>query len=353
MTDPTDIARRHGYHMLRVAEVVQETDDTRSYVLDIPDDLTDLFTYRPGQFCTFRVQVDGDELLRCYSMSSAPAVDDRLTVTVKRVPGGKVSNWLHDHVSAGDELDVMRPAGTFCTRDNDRPVIAFCGGSGVTPVISIAKSVLAETARQVKVLYANRNRESVIFADGFAELAATHSERLVLQHHLDADRGYLAAEDIAAFVGETLDADFYICGPDPFMDLVESTLLAAGVTADRIAIERFGSLVLATPDDGIADKVAGGESVPESITLIVRRAKKIVPYHAGDTVLYSARRAGLQTPFSCEAGVCASCMALLKEGTVAMRNNEALSPSEVEEGWILTCQAVPTSESVVIEFDSF
>ncbi len=175
MTEIDDVVRRHGYHRLRVKAVVEETDDTRSFVLDVPGELREAFRYQPGQFCSFRVHIDDDEHARCYSMSSAPDTDDDLTVTVKRVPGGLVSNWLNDHVSAGDLLEVTRPAGTFCVRPADRPVIAFCGGSGVTPVMSIAKSVLAASPRPVHLLYANRDRGSVIFDEPLAALAASVS----------------------------------------------------------------------------------------------------------------------------------------------------------------------------------
>ncbi len=123
------VLREHGYHALRVKDVVQESDDTRSFVLDVPDELGDVFRYRPGQFCTFRVRVGDSELMRCYSMSSAPTTDPDLTVTVKRVAGGAVSNWLNDHVSAGDVLEVTKPAGVFCPSDRAVPVVAFCGGS--------------------------------------------------------------------------------------------------------------------------------------------------------------------------------------------------------------------------------
>src|SRR5436305_8691373 len=147
MADYEHVRRDHGFHALRVREVVQETDDTRSLVLDVPDELRETFRYRAGQFCTFRVHVGDEELHRSYSMSSAPEVDRDLTVTVKRVPGGAVSNWFNDEVAAGDVLEVTRPAGVFCVREGERPVVAFCGGSGVTPVMSIAKSVLTTSAR--------------------------------------------------------------------------------------------------------------------------------------------------------------------------------------------------------------
>jgi ferredoxin-NADP reductase len=340
------VLRTHGYHPLKVARVVQETDDTRSYVLDVPAEYADLFAYEPGQFCVFRVHVDGEELARCYSMSSAPAIDAQLTVTVKRVPGGKVSNWLQDNVREGDSLDVMKPGGTFVPHAGERPVVGFCGGSGVTPVFSIAKWVLATTERPVRMLYANRNAESVIFAAELQQLQATYGDRFELVSHLDSDGGYLTPEAVAGFVGTDLEADYYICGPGPFMDLAENTLHAAGVDPARISIERF----VMAHEQG-EETVVEPDSVTEQVTLVVRRRKSTHAYRPGDTILATARRGAVQTPFSCEAGVCASCMALVTDGVVHMRVNSALTPEEVAEGWVLTCQALPVSRTVTIEFE--
>jgi ferredoxin-NADP reductase len=357
VTEHTEVLNRHGYHPLRVKAVVQETHDTRSFVLDVPPDLRELFQYRPGQFCTFRVRVGDDEVARCYSMSSAPEVDTDLTVTVKRVPGGIVSNWLNDHVADGDVLEVTRPSGTFCVREGHRPVIGFCGGSGVTPVISIAKSVLASSERPVDVLYANRDHRSVIFDGDLQALQARHLERLAVRHHIDAEAGLVDAAAIVAFVDGRLDADFYICGPGPFMDLVESTLLDLGVAPASIAIERFvvapgDAAPLDGADDGAEGGAGTGESeVPESIVLILKGKKHHLDHRAGDTILETARRANVSTPYSCESGSCATCMALLREGTVSMRVNDALEPDEVEEGWVLTCQSLPTSSSLTVEFE--
>ena len=224
MSDHDPVLRQHGYHLLRITRVVPETHDASSFVLDVPEDLAETFRYRPGQFCTFRVHVDGDEQLRSYSMSSAPATDRELTVTVKRVAGGLVSNWFLDNLSEGSTMELTKPAGVFCPQDSERPVVAFCGGSGITPVMSIAKHVLATTKRPVRLLYANRDRNSVIFDAALAAMSAAHPGRLEVRHHFDTDDGFLTTEAIADFVAADLDADFYICGPGPFMDLVESTV---------------------------------------------------------------------------------------------------------------------------------
>jgi 3-ketosteroid 9alpha-monooxygenase subunit B len=361
MTAHTDVLSRHGYHTLRVKAVVDETHDTRSLVLDVPPELRDAFAYRPGQFCSFRIHVGDDEVARCYSMSSAPETDGDLTVTVKRVPGGVVSNWLNDHVTAGDVLEVTRPSGSFCVRPGDRPVIGFCGGSGVTPVISIAKSVLASTARPVELLYANRDRRSVIFEAALRRLEEAEPDRFGVRHHIDADAGLIDAAAITAFVAGRVDADFFICGPAPFMDLVETTLLGLGVDPASIAIERFAAASPAERDldaavggDGAAapdDRSEAGTEVPEQIVLILKGKKHRLDHRAGDTVLETARRGNVSTPYSCEAGNCATCMALVREGTVVMRVNDALEPDEVEEGWVLTCQSLPTSASLTVEFE--
>lgn len=357
LVDHEQVRRDHGYHRLAVKRIVQDTADTRSFVLDVPEDLRETFRYRPGQFCTFRVRIGPDEHLRSYSMSSAPETDDDLTVTVKRVPGGVVSNWLHDQVSEGELLETTKPSGVFCPQDGDRPVLAFCGGSGVTPVMSITKSVLAATSRRVVMLYANRDRHSVIFHDELRELVARHPGRLDVHHHLDATSGFLDGDAIRRFLAATEDADIYICGPGPFMDLVEVTLLEAGVDAECIFIERFvnaGQSVQPAAGDLIDHPVVGGDGeVPDAVTVILKGKRHTVAYRAGDTLLETARRGALQAPYSCEAGNCATCMAMLVEGSATMRANNALDPDEVADGWVLTCQAIPEGSTVTVEYESF
>ncbi|RBM21882.1 oxidoreductase [Prauserella sp. PE36] len=349
MVDRDDVRRAHGYHTLRVTRIVQETPDTRSFVLEVPAELAETFRYLPGQFCTFRVTVDGTEQLRSYSMSSAPDTGDDLTVTVKRVPGGVVSNWLNDTVAEGDVLELTRPAGVFCPREGGHPVVAFCGGSGVTPVLSIAKSVLAATDRTVRLFYANRNPESVIFAGELDRLRERYPDRLEVRHHHDSVDGYPDAGAVTEFAGASAGADYYVCGPAPFMDLVESTLRATGADPGRILVERFGDAAPAEPEQR-----AAGPEVPEAVTLILNGKKTTVAYKAGDTVLETARRGGLQPPFSCEAGNCATCMAVLRDGSATMRANNALTEEEVAEGWVLTCQALPQGPgSVTVEYEAF
>lgn len=344
-----DVVRDHGYHPLRVKRIVQETPDARSYVLDVPDELRAAFAYTSGQFCTFRVQIGGDELYRSYSMSSAPEVDAELTVTVKQVPGGAVSNWLLDNVAEGDVLECNHPAGVFCLRANDQPVVALCGGSGITPVLGITKTALATTARSVALLYANRSADSVIFDKELLRLADAHPGRLAVTHHLDAESGLLTAEAVAAFVEPfPLDADYYLCGPTPFMDLVESTLLARGVSTEHILLERFG---VVAPTEVTDPPEASNDAVGGSVTLTLKGKTHELDYVPGDTILETARRGGIQPPYSCEAGNCATCMAKLLSGEVRMHANTALTDEELDEGWVLTCQSVLVTPSATVEYE--
>lgn len=353
-TDDRDIVRRHAFHPLRVHEVVDETADTRTFVMDVPDEIAELYRYEPGQFCTVRIHLDGADVLRCYSMSSAPATDDRLAVTVKRVPGGVMSNWLHDNVRAGDELELMPPSGVFCERSGGAPIVAFCGGSGVTPVFSIVKQVLQLGTRPIRLFYANRDADSVIFRDALTALVAGHPDRLAIHHHLDSAGGYVSVDDVTAFIGDDTDAHVFVCGPTPFMDVVEAGAATAGIPAGQISIERFlNAPVLDDIDAAAIAEPAGGEAEtgPTQLTITIKRKRHVMEHVAGDTVLDAARRASLNPPYSCEQGNCATCMALVTAGTVTMRVNNALTPDEVAEGWVLTCQGLPEGPEVAVEYD--
>jgi ferredoxin-NADP reductase len=335
--------RDHEYHALRVVEVVDETADARSFVLEVPPSLTDRFAYAAGQFCTFRATIDGESVARCYSMSSSPEADDPLTVTVKRVVGGRMSNWMNDRLAPGDAIDVLVPAGLFVLRAADAPIVAFAGGSGITPILSIVKTALLTTRREIALVYANRDARSVIFADALEALRAGSGGRLSLHHHLDAETGFLDADACAGLVGDRTGADFYVCGPGPFMEVVEAGLARRGVDPERLFIERFEH-----PDEAPAADVA---SETKSLVVRIRGRKHEIAYQPGESILHAVRRAGLKPPFACEAGACGSCMALVVEGQATMRANNALDADEVEEGYVLTCQAMPTSREVVVDYE--
>jgi 3-ketosteroid 9alpha-monooxygenase subunit B len=333
----------HDYHTLTVSKVVHETADTRSFVLEIPPALEKRFAYAAGQFCTFRATIGGEPVARCYSMSSSPDTGDPFTVTVKRVPGGRMSNWMNDMLAPGDTIDVMPPAGRFTLRPAETPVVAFAGGSGITPVVSIVRTTLATTRREVTLVYANRGPGNVIFAHVIERLRATSGGRLSVHHHFDSEKGFLDATACAALVGDRAQGDFYVCGPGPYMKVVQAGLARRAVDPGRLFIEWFE----------LSDEVPAQrtQSATESIVVRLERRKHRLAYERGDTILEAARRAGLKPPFACQAGECATCMAHLTEGTVTMRVNNALTADEVEQGWILTCQAIPTSREVVVDYD--
>jgi ferredoxin-NADP reductase len=351
---PPDPARDHAFHPLRVARVVEETADAYSYVLEVPGDLEATFRYQAGQFCTFRVVADGQTHARCYSMSSAPAVDAELRVTVKRVPGGVVSNWMADHLVAGNTIDVAPPGGVFLLDAGEADVVAFAGGSGITPVLSVIKTALATTQRRVRLLYANRDRDSIIFAAELDELVAAHPGRLEVVHHLDVESGFMDAGHVTALTGAAGQATgpeptFYICGPTPFMDIAEGALLEQGVAAERIHLERFGPIV---PPPTFEPPGSDTDDEPTAIEVTIELDGKVetTEHRPGTTLLQTARQAGLSPPFSCESGNCATCMGRLVEGTATMFVNNALTADEVDEGWVLTCQAVPTAPKVHVSY---
>ncbi len=336
--------RDHEYHPLTVADVVDETADTRSFVLEIPAALQERYAYAAGQFCTFRTTMGGESVARCYSMSSSPETGDPLTVTVKRVPGGRMSNWMNDTLAPGDTIDVTPPAGLFVLRRAaEAPIVAFAGGSGITPVLSIIKAALATTAREIGLVYANRGAGSVIFADVLDRLRLESHGRLSVHHHLDSENGFLDAAACAALVADRTHADVYVCGPAPYMQVVESGLGRRGIDASHVFIERFEA-----PE---GSRTADEKSETKSLVIRIEGRRHRVGYQPGDTILDAARRAGLKPPFACQAGNCATCMAHLDEGRATMRANNALAADEVEEGWVLTCQAIPTSPEVVVDYD--
>lgn len=230
------ISHGNRLHRLRIARVVQETCDARSFVFEAPFAVGG---YLAGQFLTFRVVVDGEERLRSYSMSSSPAVDTFAQVTVKRVPGGVVSNWMNDVLTAGDVIEATRPTGSFVPDSAGHDVVAFAGGSGITPVFSIVKTVLeAAPERRVRLLYANRDRESVIFRDQLLEMAERYGPRLSVTFHHDCDAGIVDRHTVGHMLDSAAaDAEYFLCGPEPFTALTQGVLAGHGVDTGRVRSE--------------------------------------------------------------------------------------------------------------------
>lgn len=338
-----------AYHQLRVAKIVQETPDARSFVLEVPADIADKFSYRAGQFLTFQVPHEQGAFNRCYSLSSAPETDGRhLKVTVKRVAGGKGSNWFNDKLQEGGSLHVLPPAGRFVLKDSTAPLLLFGGGSGITPMMSLIKSALKTGNRKIRLFYANRDKASIIFDNELLGLIAGSGGRLEVIHHLDAEQGLTRADEIVASMKGFENAEAYLCGPGPFMTLVERTLSEAGMPRDKVLVERFE----ASGNDAVpVEPQDEGDVIPSEITIHFENKVHKVPYKKGQTILEAARAAGLNPLSSCEEGFCASCAAKKIKGKVVLAKNDIYTADDLANNWILTCQGHCFGTEVEITYD--
>jgi ring-1,2-phenylacetyl-CoA epoxidase subunit PaaE len=353
------------FHALKVAEIVPETAEANSIRFDIPAELRAAFSFKAGQHLTLRATIDGDEVRRNYSLCTAPAESDWM-VTVKRIGGGLFSNWVGDRLKAGDTVEVMVPHGSFTTEfnaANQRHLVGIAGGSGITPVMSLIKTLLREEPEsRFTLLYGNRDSSSVIFLEALAGLKDKHLGRFEIYHFLDAEEqdielfnGMLnrerLEEAIAHLVPDAADVDgWFICGPGPMMDAAEGALLDRNVPKERIHIERFTA---DRPPEAVAQEIAQLQTQAEGATVSVTldgRTRR-VPFTAGN-ILDSARAAGLPAPFACKAGVCATCRAKVTKGKVEMAVHYGLTDEEVADGYVLTCQSVPLGDGVAVDYDA-
>ena len=355
-----------AFHRLRVAEVRRETPDAVSIRFDVPDDLKEAYRFEAGQHLTIRRDFEGEDIRRNYSVCVAPT-DGELRIAIKETPGGLFSRWANAELTPGTVLDVMPAIGRFSLKaDPARSgrYVGIAGGSGITPLMSIIRTVLeGEPDSRFTLLYGNRNTASVIFLEGLAALKNRFLDRFEVYHFLEDE-----AEEIELFNGR-LDREkceevlthlvdvpgtdcFYVCGPGPMMDSAEAALLDRGVAPDRIKIERFTTGALSAERLVRAEQLQQkAQGVKIEVTLDGRRAKVAFDAERGN-ILESVRAAGLPAPFACKAGVCATCRAKVIKGTVEMKTNYGLSPEEVEQGYVLTCQSVPTSDGVTLTYDA-
>ncbi|HEY2514396.1 MAG TPA: ferredoxin--NADP reductase [Polyangiaceae bacterium] len=338
-------AHDRSFHPLTVARVVEETADAKSIVFAIPPPLRRAFHYEAGQFLTLEVEHEGARLRRCYSLASSPACEDEHKVTVKRVAGGRISNWVNDRVRAGDVISVLPPEGRFVLGRGDAPLLLFAGGSGITPVISLLKTALATTKRTARLVYANRDARSVIFAQELEALATRYPGRFEVVHRFDDLHGFVDAATVRSVLLQR-DVDAYLCGPGPFMDTVERALLEAGLDRARVRVERFVSQsdtpkTFTTPASGTS---------PSNIAVTIKGKLTLVPYQPGQSLLRAALDAGLDAPYSCEEGFCGCCTAQLLAGKVEMAADDALTAEDKKRGLILTCQARPCTGECAVEY---
>ena len=342
------------YHPLRVRAVIDETHDTKSIVFEVPEALAEQFSYRPGQFLTLRLPIEGRYVPRCYSMSSAPVLDDALRVTVKRVDKGRGSNWVCDRVQVGDSIELMPPSGLFSPRNLSQNFLLLAGGSGITPVFSILRTVLKQHQGNVVLFYANRDERSVIFKKDLQQLAAEYPDRLQVLHWLDSVQGAPSQKQLAAWATPwVVDAgQAFICGPGPFMDAAQAALIEAGMPAEQVHVERFVSL----PDEEtlqlMQEATVPVEAAVDQALVQLRLDGQEYEFNCSgtETILEAGLRAGINVPFSCQAGMCASCMCQVQDGSVHLRHNEVLDAKDLSKKWTLACQSVPTSEKLRVKF---
>jgi 3-ketosteroid 9alpha-monooxygenase subunit B len=335
-------------YRLRVAEVIAETGEARSFVFDVPPELAERFRYRPGQFLTLRVPTAIGPVARCYSLSSAPG-SGRPTITVKRTKDGLGSVWLCEQVEAGTDLDVLPPAGRFTPRSLDADFLLVAAGSGITPVLSILRSALAEGTGRVTLIYANRDERSVIFAAELRRLVAAHPGRLTVVHWLESVSGLPTAAALTGlFRGwVSTEAEVFLCGPTPFMAAADEALHGLGV--GKVHVERFQSLT----DDPFAEpvEVTTVEETGYQLSVELDGEARQLAWPEGRKLLEVLVEHGLAAPSSCREGRCGACTCRLDDGEVEMLNNEVLDAQDLAEGYVLACQSLPKAGPFRVSYD--
>ncbi len=335
---------------VRVADVIRETSNAHTLVLEPAAADAERFRYRSGQFLTVRVPTERPEgAARCYSLCSSPLLGEPLMITVKRTPSGYGSNWICDNVTAGSELDVLRPSGTFTPHNLEQDFLLVAAGSGITPVMSILKSALHVGSSRVTLVYANRDEQSVIFAEPLRQLTDQYPDRLVVVHWLESVQGLPSRSRLQSLLAPYARRPAYVCGPEPFMDAVTAALRDAGAVPDHVHVERF--LSLANDPFADLDVVVDDEAASGSVTVTLDAETRELPWPHGNHLLDVLLAAGLNAPYSCRAGQCSACACRLLSGEVTMDNNEVLEQEDLDEGYVLACQSLPKTDSVVVTYD--
>lgn len=351
-----------NFHKLKIQDLTRPTEESIKLTFNVPEELTSEFAYKQGQHITLRKIIHAKEVRRSYSICSCP-LDGKLSVAIKRVGGGQFSNFAGGHLKVGDELEVMPPTGGFNTpldSDNEKLYVAFAGGSGITPVISIIETTLrTEPKSRFILFYANRETKSIIFNEELEALKNEHMSTFSVHHILENERqeaelfnGRVDAKKIATFACTCfLPKDVnevFICGPEPMMLAVKDALTGLGVNESKIHLELFTS-----PVGKLGQSDQPRPEVAHSRITIIRDGKKIsFPYDSDKSILDAAFDKGVALPYACKGGVCSTCVAKLVKGTVDMAVNYALEPDELKRNLVLTCQSYPKTDEVTINFDT-
>jgi ring-1,2-phenylacetyl-CoA epoxidase subunit PaaE len=355
------------FHSLKINDIRQETPTCVSVALEIPNELKGVFAYEAGQYITFKKEIDGEELRRSYSLCSSPIEND-YRVAIKQVHHGRFSTYANKQLKKGDIVEVMTPMGHFTTpldANSQKHYMAFAAGSGITPILSLIKTILAtEEKSTFTLVFGNQNFFSIIFREEIEALKNKYMGRLQVFHVLSRERmesdlnyGRIGAEKCEQLFSKLIDYNimdqFFMCGPEEMIMSVKGFLEQKGIDASKIRFELF------TTAGGDKAKQAYQEAHKEDlgkvsmVTIKVDdRSMEIPLAFGGETILDAALKFGADLPYACKGGVCCTCKAKVIEGTVEMEVNYALEKDEVENGFILTCQAHPTSDKVVIDFDA-
>ena len=353
---------------LRVVGVVEETADAHSVSFAVPEGAEAEFDYRPGQFLTLAVPSDQTGVAaRCYSLSSSPHDGGPLTVTVKRTVDGYASNWICDNLRAGSTIRVLPPAGSFPPASLDSDLLLFAGGSGITPVMSITRTALAQGSGRIVLFYANRDERSVIFGSELSALAAACPHRLVVVHWLESVQGLPTQEQLKTFIEPFTSYDAFVCGPAPFMKLAIAALRELDFPRERRHQEKFVSLggnpfgdleeqaeaehelEDADSDAAFEDEASPSEVPQGPVRLEVELDGQTYAYDdwAPTTkLLEHLESKGVKAPYSCREGECSACAVRLLEGEVKMLNNDVLDEDDLAEGIRLACQSLPVTDVV-------
>ncbi|MDF2436964.1 MAG: phenylacetate-CoA oxygenase/reductase, PaaK subunit [Bacteroidota bacterium] len=350
------------FNSLKVIDVIRETPDAVSVAFEVPSSLKQDYKYKQGQYLTLKFNINGEELRRSYSICSSPVEDNELRVAIKKVKDGRVSTFINDKLKVGDQIEVMTPMGNFFTEmnpSNKKNYILFGGGSGITPMLSILKTVLkSEPNSRVTLLYGNNDESSIIFKKQIELLAVENSDRLNVIHvlntppagHPEMLKGMMTKEKnielVKNYVNLSEDNEFFICGPGPMMENVVNALKELNIPEPKIHIEYFTTPVSADEIKPSEDVVSGAKA-----KIILDGDEREIVLEENETILEAAIRVGLDAPYACQGGSCCTCRALLQEGEVDMAVNYALSASEVKQGFILTCQSRPKTSNVVVNYD--
>lgn len=363
-TDETASRAAPRFHWLGIADRRRETDDAVSLAFAVPLALAASYRFHPGQYLTLRAILDGEEVRRSYSICSG-LDDGELRIAIKATEGGLFSTWAQHGLSLGDRIEVMTPTGRFGAAlepTKARVHVAIAAGSGITPVMSLLKSILArEPASRFFLFYGSRATGEILFRGALEDLKDRYLGRLSVFHVLSREEQDIAAlhgrldrERLGRLLGSMLGGvaidHAYICGPLGMVPEAEAALAASGLAAERIHIERFTSALSGKPRAALPARPISASAYADAA--IIRDGARIdIQVLQGEAVLDAALRAGIDLPYACKGGMCCSCRARLVEGRAEMAVNYSLEPWEIEAGFVLTCQARPTSARLVVDYD--